>query len=303
MMGTLCVRPKPASPPASGRAAPAAGGPLRVCSFGLTDPGRVRPNNQDHFLIAELAKSLWVLHSSVPQAGLLQGDEEGHLLAVADGVGGHQGGERASSLTILTLEKFLLNTLRWFTALRGPDGEALAQAFQDAIAEAQKALFAEGARRPGSRGMGTTLTLAYAFGRELFVAHVGDSRCYLLRDGALTRLTQDHTLVQELVRHGIVSPEEAAHHPYRHVITNCVGGTEADLRIDTQRLELEPDDLLLLCSDGLTDMVPDERIREVLLAEPDLPQACARLVAEANERGGRDNITAVLARFESAVQS
>jgi protein phosphatase len=271
-----------------------------VCSFGLTDPGRVRPNNQDHFLIAGLAKSLWVLHSSLSQPGLQQGDEEGHLLVVADGVGGNQGGERASRLTVRALEQFVLSRLRWFGPLRGPEGEALVEAFQEAVGEAQRALLAEAARHPGCRGMATTLTLAYAYGRELFVAHVGDSRCYLLRDGALQCLTQDHTLTQAMVRRGLLSPAEAAHHPHRHVITNWVGGTEADPCLETRKVGLEPDDLLLLCSDGLTAMVPDEAIREILLGEPDLPEACARLVAEANERGGRDNITVVLARFEPA---
>jgi protein phosphatase len=270
---------------------------LEVESFGLTDRGRVRLSNEDNFLIADLAKSLRVLHSSLRQPAVQEGEDLGHLLVVADGMGGHSAGEQASSLTVLTLEHFLLNTLNWFFAFRGPDGDNLTGTFREAVEEAQALLFHAAARRPDWRGMGTTLTLAYAFGNDLFVAHVGDSRCYLLRGGTLRRLTQDHTFVSEMVRHGVLRPAAAEHHPYRHVITNCVGGTERCLRVETTRIELEPDDVLLLCSDGLTEMVPDERIRAVLREETDLEEACARLVAEANEAGGKDNITVVLARF------
>ncbi|HJT77842.1 MAG TPA: PP2C family serine/threonine-protein phosphatase [Gemmataceae bacterium] len=271
-------------------------GPVRldVESFGLTDRGRVRPSNEDNFLIADLA-------DSPRQSAAPDGAELGHLLAVADGVGGNCAGERASRLAVLGLEPFLLDALAGPGEVRGLDGDGLTRVFQEAVRRAQEALFQAVARRPDWRGMGTTLTLAYVWGRELFVAHVGDSRAYLLRDGELRQLTQDHTLVAELVRHGVLSPAEVAHHPYRHVIINSVGGTEPGLRVATTRMELHPDDVLLLCSDGLTEMLPDERIRDVVRAEADLERACTRLVAEANEAGGKDNVTVVLARFREGV--
>jgi protein phosphatase len=269
-----------------------------VCSFGSTDRGRVRPANEDHFLIADLGKGVRVRQSSLPQLPSEPGDETAYLLVVADGMGGHQAGERASNLTLRALLAFLRDCPHGFTGLRGPEGEALVRTFHDAIHQAQRTLFADAGRHPGRHGMGTTLTLAYGCGGDLCVAHVGDSRCYLLRGGALRRLTQDHTMTEEMVRHGLLTRAQAAQSPYRHVITNCVGGHEPALRIEANRIEVEAGDLLLLCSDGLTDMVSDERIRAILLAEPDLEEACGRLVAEANAQGGKDNITVVLARLD-----
>jgi protein phosphatase len=145
--------------------------------------------------------------------------------------------------------------------------------------------------------MGTTMTLAFISGRSLFVVHAGDSRCYLLRDGTLRQLTEDHTVVGELARHGVISPEQAHHHPFRHVVTNVLGGKDASLRVDVQRLDLKAADVVLLCSDGLTDMLDDQRLAQILTAEPEPETACGLLVAEANAKGGKDNVTAVVARF------
>jgi protein phosphatase len=309
-MGILLgLRPKPALRSRCELPPPEPERQLRVRNFGLTDSGRVRPANEDHFLIAELTRGLHVRQSSVPQPSVqpaclprppMESDGTGHLLVVADGMGGHRAGEYASRLTVQALVKSLGARPEGAVRLRGPEGETLVRNFHDAIEQAQRILFAEGARHPECRGMGTTLTLAYVSGRDLFVAHVGDSRCYLLRGGELRRLTQDHTMTEEMLRLGVIRPAQAATHIYRHVVTNCLGGSEPALRVEMHRTELEPGDVLLLCSDGLTDMVPDERIRDILLAEPNPEEACASLVAEANEQGGKDNITVVLARCESA---
>lgn len=148
--------------------------------------------------------------------------------------------------------------------------------------------------------MGTTLTMAFSSGNRLFVIHAGDSRCYLFRTGEIHRLTEDHTVVAEMVGRGEISPEQARHHPHRHVVTNVLGGGHAGVRIDVQRVSLEPGDVLLLCSDGLTDMLDDDSIAAVLAAEAEPEAVCQRLVAQANEAGGQDNITAVVARFETA---
>ena len=171
--------------------------------------------------------------------------------------------------------------------------------FKTALAQANDTLIHEANRRPELHGMATTLTLAYFLRRELFVAHVGDSRCYLLRNNMLYRLTRDHTLVAEMVRRGMLKPEEAARHAYRHVVTNVVGGTDPGVQVEMHKLALEPGDRLLLCSDGLTEMTPEAEILDLLLSDGrDLAAVCDRLVRRANEKGGKDNVTVVVAQFE-----
>jgi protein phosphatase len=147
--------------------------------------------------------------------------------------------------------------------------------------------------------MGTTLTLAYHYEAELLVIHVGDSRAYLFRDEALHQITHDHTVVAEMVRRGELDNAEARRHRLRHVITNVVGGTEPGVRAEAHAVELRLNDVLLLCSDGLTEMLSHADITAVLRGEPNPDGACTRLIALANERGGQDNITAVVARFSA----
>jgi len=271
---------------------------LRVRSHGLTHPGRKRTHNEDQFLIAALTKALQVQQTSLPQDDVHYSGPQGHLFLVADGVGGNAAGEKASALAVNVIENFVVDTLNWCLQLRSNAADALLAEFQQALEQADHQLFHESRRRPELHGMGTTLTLAYNLGDELFVAHVGDSRCYLLRRGLLYRLTHDHTLVAEMVRRGLIDAQEAAHHGYRHVITNVVGGSDPGVRVEVHKLPLESGDVLLLCSDGLTEMVPDQEILAVLQDKPDPALACERLVARANEEGGKDNVTVVVARFE-----
>lgn len=273
---------------------------LLVRSFGLTDPGRVRPDNQDQFLVAELAKSMHVRQSSVAQSSTQYGDDRGHLFVVADGMGGHAGGEHASALAVGSIEDFALNTLKWFFHHEGGEGQSVLVDLQAALREADNRVFAEAASHPELRGMGTTVTMAYVLGATLFVIHVGDSRCYILRGGLLYRLTHDHTVAEELVKQGLMTSEIAASHQYSKVITNAVGGSSHGLQAELHKLAIGAGDVLLVCSDGMTDMLPDERIAEVLRAEADPAAACRRLVDEANSAGGRDNITGIVARIEAA---
>jgi protein phosphatase len=276
---------------------PGEDGDLTVQAYGLTDRGRVRPVNEDQFLIARLAKAMQIQQISLPQARTRYGDERGYLFLVADGMGGHQGGQHASALAVDTIEQFMLNTLKWFLQLKGPEGESVLTELQAALRQTDARLLREGSAHRELWGMGTTLTLAYSLRRELFVVHVGDSRCYLGRHGELYQLTRDHNLVQELVRRGHLRPEEASGHRYRHVITNVVGGTEPGVDTEVHKVHLEPGDVLLLCTDGLTELMPDEDVRVVLQAEPDPQRACERLVQEANERGGTYNVTVIVARY------
>jgi protein phosphatase len=272
---------------------------VSVQSFGLTDPGKVRPSNEDQFLIAELARILWIRQSSLPQQLTHHGRNRGHIFLVADGMGGHQAGEVASALTVASIEAFVLHLLKRFSNLQAGDDQAVLREFQAALRQADARLFEEAAHHPELAGMGTTLTMAFASGWTLFVVHAGDSRCYLFHGGVLRQLTADHTMAQELARRGVIRPEDVHMHQYRHVVTNALGGTESGVQAEVHRVNLETGDRLLLCSDGLTDMLAPQQITAVLAAEHEPEAACRRLVAEANEQGGLDNITVIVARFEA----
>jgi protein phosphatase len=227
---------------------------VRVRTAAATDIGHVRERNEDRYLLA------------------------GPVVAVADGMGGHLGGEVAASLATHVLARL---------SERGEGSLA------DRVREANRVVFERSIQDRAVTGMGTTLTAAELVGGRARLAHVGDSRAYLFRDGELTRLTEDHTLVQQMVLAGELTPAQAEIHPHRNILTRVVG-VEPGVEVDELEIELRPGDRLLLCTDGLTNMLPDARIAQVL-GEEDEPRAAAeRLVAEANQAGGIDNITVVL---------
>jgi PPM family protein phosphatase len=238
---------------------------MRLSSFAGTDVGRARSGNEDSYFCGRT------------------------VFAVADGLGGHQGGEVASATAIKPL-----------AALDGREfadpGQA-AEALADAIRQANSAILGQATGDPDLWGMGTTLTAAAVAGdRHLQLAHVGDSRAYLLRDESLDQVTTDHTVVGELVRRGRLTPEQAAIHPERSILTRAVG-LDPRIPVDTPApLELAPGDQVLLCSDGLTEVVPDVKLTELLTTEPDGDAACRSLIDAANSAGGPDNITVVLVR-------
>jgi protein phosphatase len=206
------------------------------------------------------------------------------VFVVADGMGGAQAGEVASRIAIETFE-------------RGLPGSGTPEArLAELVRDANQRIYDRSRAEHGRAGMGTTLTAAYLADGDLAIAHVGDSRAYLLRDGQLTRLTQDHSLVDELVRQGKLTEAQAAEHPQRSIITRALG-PEPDVEIDTFSYPMRAGDILLLCSDGLTSMVSEDRVAEILRASPTLDEAADRLIDEANEAGGRDNITVVLSRL------
>jgi protein phosphatase len=272
--------------------------PLHVRSHGRTDQGKVRTSNEDQFLTAVLTKALQVRQTSLRQPQVQYGAPQGWLYLVADGVGGHRGGEQASAMAVNAVETFVLDALNWCIHLRKAGNEQILTEFQTALKQADDALVREGDRHPELHGMATTLTLAYYFDGQLFVAHVGDSRCYLIRKDSLYRVTRDHTLVAQMVERGVLEPEEAARHAYRHVVTNVVGGSDHGVQVEVHKLVPEPGDRLLLCSDGLTEMVTDAEILSILTAAKDPESASERLMKRANDAGGRDNITVVVASFE-----
>lgn len=271
---------------------------MTVKSFGITDRGRVRPANEDQFLTAELTKAMRVWQTSLPERKAQVGDERAHLFLVADGMGGHLAGERASAMAVLAIQEFTLNTFKWFFDSDGPEAQRVLAQFQHALRAADAQIVEEAADDATLRGMGTTVTMAYQLDAQLCVVHVGDSRAYVFRDDALHQLTRDHTMVADMVRAGTLTEDAATRHHLRHVITNVVGGHEAGVFVEAHAVELRGGDRLLLCSDGLTEMVPDEVIAATLRALHDPQAACERLLHDANEAGGRDNITIVIARFD-----
>ena len=274
--------------------------PLTVKAFGVTDKGKVRTTNEDQFLIAELTKAMRVWQTSLPEPKLQVGEERAHLFLVADGMGGQLAGERASALAVAAIEQFMLNSFRWFFGSGSPDEQRVLAQFQSAIRHADARILEETAAHPELSGMGTTVTMAFHLGAQLCVIHVGDSRAYLYRDHELHQLTEDHTLVADMVRSGALRRDQVAEHELRHTITNVVGGPELGVNVEARALEVRDGDRLLLCSDGLTEMVTNEAIAATLDAEP-APEAAARkLLAQANDGAASDNITLLVVRFDPA---
>jgi serine/threonine protein phosphatase PrpC len=233
-------------------------------SAGFTDPGRKRRRNEDSFVI------------------------EPPLFAVADGMGGAQAGEVASRLAAAAFREF-----------HGADDLEPEERLAAIIQEANRRIYERAADDAQVSGMGTTITAALIGGDALIIGHVGDSRAYRLRSGRFEQLTEDHSLVADLVRSGRLTPEEADTHPQRSVITRALG-TDPEVDVDAFAVAVETGDLFLLCSDGLTTMVGDEDIRDLLGRARDLEQAGKGLVKAANRAGGEDNVTVVLFQLENA---
>ena len=247
--------------------------------FGLTDPGRVRPLNEDDLVVrADLG-----------------------FFAVCDGLGGHNAGEVASRMTVETLTPFIERSHE-DTEVTWPFGFMIDLSFDAnrlvaAIGLANKRVFREADAEREYKGMGSTVVTALVRGPKLTVAWLGDSRAYLLRDGAIEQVTRDHTWVNMAVSAKILPEQEAEKNPWSHVLTKSVGSQELAVA-DTAERALVPGDLVLLCSDGLTKMIKDEGIARLLHPAPSsVEDAAKHLVAVANEAGGRDNTTVVLVRY------
>lgn len=239
-----------------------------------TDPGRVRETNEDCVFVD-------------PGIG---------LMVVADGMGGQAAGEVASRVAVDAIRSFLRRTLP--PPLGGADGEATASLLTRAIAEAAEAIREKAASAPEFTGMGTTAVVAVARDGLLHIAHVGDSRAYLLRGGSVTQLTRDHSLVAEMAESGEITEAQARTHRLRHILSRSLGGDSIPAP-DVQVIGWSPGDRILLCTDGLSNMLEDDIIERVLTKPGvDLAQTCDALIGEANARGGKDNISVVLACAE-----
>jgi protein phosphatase len=271
---------------------------------GITDIGRVRESNEDQFLVADLNKSMLVHQTSLSDEDhtRLFGGSQGALLLVADGMGGHAAGKQASTIAVQALEHYVLNTMPWFFHLQHSQETDFKDELKAAMEVCQRSIESAAASRPERHGMGTTLTMAYILWPRLYVVHVGDSRCYLFRAPKLEQITTDQTMAQQLVERGVLAAEDASQSRWSHVLWSCLGGAKREMNAEVYKATLNAGDTLLLCTDGLTGGLRDEKIIEFLRQGGSAQETCQRLVAAANEAGGKDNITVVVARFLDVAQ-
>jgi serine/threonine protein phosphatase PrpC len=264
---------------------------------GMTHMGAVRKRNEDHFLVADLWRMVQLRQTSLPtpqgEAGSVA-DLAGTLLVVADGMGGHGDGDLASAVTIDAMLGYVTHAMPWAAQ---SDEPAMLAAFTNAAAECQVRLRDVAQRKQASRDMGTTLTLALVRWPDAYLAHVGDSRCYILRGGVLTRLTHDHTLAQKM--RDQLGPQGVGGDltRFEHVLVNAVGGDRKSPEVESHKVTLAPGDRLLLCTDGLHAELDEGEIAQLLGAAGTAGEACYTLVSSALRAGGHDNITVVSAFF------
>src|SRR5216110_3818658 len=265
--------------------------PIRVQVYARTDTGKTREHNEDCFLVADLTRGERAADSAQRQHDM---GERGSLFVVADGMGGAAAGEIASQMATETIYQQMVRA--W-----GTEREVTAQRFayrlKEAVEVANEQIHAYAAAHPEVRGMGTTTTAVGVLADHFFLSQVGDSRAYLIRNGQAVQLTRDQSLMQRLVEAGELTEEEAARSERRNIILQALG-PDPKVKVDLTYQEVRKGDVLVLCSDGLSGQVKKEEIAEIVTRERDLQEACDRLIALANERGGPDNVTVVLARFD-----
>ncbi|MBB6216952.1 protein phosphatase [Anaerosolibacter carboniphilus] len=233
----------------------------------ISHTGLIRDINQDSYFVSEDTMNLFI---------------------VADGMGGHKAGEVASDIAIDSVKSFMQDHI---PQTIGNRDEAICKIIEEAIMDANKKIFEKSMQEEKYQGMGTTLTMAF-IQSKLFIGHIGDSRAYLIRNHEITQITQDHSLVAELLRNGTITEKEAKVHPQRNIITRALG-TEETILIDLYTIDLLLDDVIVLCSDGLSNLVDQLEIKECLINSESMQAGCEHLVALANERGGYDNITII----------
>ena len=264
----------------------------------VSDRGLVRENNQDHYLVLRFRRSMErlltnLLADQVPA----RAEEVGYGFVVADGMGGPTGGEVASEIAISTLVNLVLHESDWLFGISPEDTRRRLQRMAKRWERVQEAIRVRGEQEPTLGQMGTTMIAAVSLGTRLVIGHIGDSRLYVFRRGQLHQLTRDHTLVQTMVDLGELTPEEAVTHPRRDLLMRSFSAAGDAYQGDFQQATLADGDQLLLCTDGLTDMVDNEAIGSVLSRTASPDEACQSLVAAALNNGGKDNVTIALARY------
>ncbi len=263
--------------------------------FGITDVGRVRKENQDHYMLCTVHPQVVVHGTSLPNADTLplRGERMATYMLVADGVGGGSGGGDASRLAIETIMQYVRSSLRSYHAAGAASDAEFHEALTAAALEAHTAVRSRRTGEPGAT-MATTLTLAVAVFPWMYVTQVGDSRCYLYWNGKLTQLTRDQTIAQGMVDQGILPADRISKSPFSHVLASAIGGNEAMPAVT--RVEIPRGCVILLATDGLTKHVDDAEIKRQIEAMTSSEQLCRSLLALALERGGTDNITLIAAR-------
>ena len=265
--------------------------------YGLTHPGLVRSENQDHFLLCTVHPQVVLHGTSLPQPETLalRGQRLATILLVADGVGGSAAGSRASQLATEAVTRYVSSTLRSYHAA-GSSGESeFLESLRSAALEAHSAVRADAAARSDERDMATTLSLGIVVWPWLYVVQVGDSRCYFYQEGELRQVTRDQTVAQELVDKGVLTPERAQRSPLSHVLSSAIGASEALPEITKVNVS-QRGSVILVCTDGLSKHVSDAEIAEHLGAMQSAEQVCRALLQLALDRGGSDNITLVVGR-------
>jgi PPM family protein phosphatase len=265
----------------------------------VSHAGKVRPKNEDHFLVFRLRRDREAMLTNIPADQLPEHTgEAGYSMIVADGMGGMAAGEVASRLAITTALKLVHRSPKWGFRINQKEAREFFERINCYLREIDRTLTERAYADPRLFGMGTTLTAAFSTGVDLFIIHLGDSRAYLYRNGELQRLTRDHTLAQAMADAGYIAPEDVRRHRRRNTLTNYLGGRHGRVKADLRWLRLADGDRLLLCTDGLTEMVDDRSIARIL-RERDRPgEAAQALLDEALEQGGKDNVTVIVARYE-----
>ena len=267
---------------------------------GATHCGHVRNNNEDHYLAVRFQRCLDTLCTNLEETSLARNFEEvGYGLLVADGMGGMAAGEVASQVALCKLVELVVNTPDWTMRFNQTKDETkVLERIIQRFHQVDDALKDEAAQDSSMKGMGTTLTLGISLGATLLIGHIGDSRAYVMRGGTLIQMTNDHTLAQALVDAGIANPDDAAREALRHVLTAALGASSKRADPQVLRFRLVHNDQVLLCTDGLTEMVAVETIASVLGEAASPEAACSSLIDLALSAGGVDNVTVVLARFK-----
>jgi len=261
-----------------------------------THPGRVRENNEDSYLVARASRSFETLMTNLGPGEIPRWAAERVFgFAVADGMGGCAAGEVASQLALRAVVEHVLRTADWVMRDADVHGDKIEERINERFAVASASISRQSTRNPLWSGMGTTMTIAVSTGNRLFIGHVGDSRAYLLRGDRLQPLTRDHSFAQTLADAGQIPQENVAAHHMRNILLRFLG--DGPPNADVRHLGLESGDQLLLCTDGLTDMVPEPLISNILQANNGAQATCDQLVAAALKAGGKDNVTVVLAKY------
>jgi protein phosphatase len=267
---------------------------IAVDTFGLTDRGKVRDGNEDHFVVAAMRKQVLVQHTSLDDPTLTErlSGSEAHLLAVADGVGGRPGGELASSAAVEGLLEYVGNASQCFNRFDVTQENAFLEQLENEIRATHETLI--GQHGDSSRAPATTLTLVMLVGPRAYIVHVGDSRAYYLHRGRLKQITRDQTIGEYMVGIGAWTDTQASRAPTASALASAIGGSEVSPVVGL--VDLDPGDTLLLCTDGLTRHVADEAIESVLAKSHSAEAASRELVRQALDAGGEDNVTVIVAR-------